>query len=137
MWQPYEAEFGHLPEFCVAGRDMWTARVLLVCLCIVERHHPNRVLRQFELAQQLPNNVVYDDRLHRIDLCGNVEKNWREEHGPYILEWDMRQQQTCHAPPQIGEMPCDHAYYRWYRSVTRKYVNHNSAKLDIMVMCSN
>ncbi|KAF3945570.1 hypothetical protein CMV_028069, partial [Castanea mollissima] len=26
MWQPYEADFGHLPDFCVAGRDMWTAR---------------------------------------------------------------------------------------------------------------
>ena len=79
---------------------------------------------------------MYDDRLHRIDLCGKVEKNWREEHGPYILEWDMRQQQICHAPPQIGEMPRDHAYYRWYRPVIRKYVDRNSSKLDIMVMCS-
>ena len=46
-------------------------------------------------------------RLHRIDLRGKVEKNWREEHGPYILTWDMRQQRLCHAPPQIGEMPYD------------------------------
>ena len=39
-------------------------------------------------------------------------KNWRGEHGMYILTWDMRQQQQlCHAPPQIGEMPRDHAYY--------------------------
>ena len=51
------------------------------------------------------DHVVYDDRLHRIDLCGKVEKNWREEHGPYILSWDMRQQQLCHAPSQTGEMP--------------------------------
>ena len=83
-----------------------------MCFCIVERHHPERVLRQFGLAQQLPDNIVYDDRLHGIDLRGNVEKNWREEHGSYILEWDRRQQQICHAPPQIGEMPRDHAYYR-------------------------
>ncbi|KAK9989365.1 hypothetical protein SO802_029604 [Lithocarpus litseifolius] len=26
MWQPYEVDFGHLPDFCVAGRDMWTAK---------------------------------------------------------------------------------------------------------------
>ena len=82
-----------------------------------------------------PDNVVYDDRLHGIDLRGKVEKNWREEHGLYILEWDIRQQQICHAPPQIGEMPHNHAYYRWYRPVTRKYVDRNSTKLDIMVMC--
>ena len=75
MWQPYEADFGYLPEFCVAGRDMWTARVSLVCFCIVERHHPNRVLRQFGLAQEPLDDVMYDDRLHRIDLHGKVEKN--------------------------------------------------------------
>ena len=112
MWLPYEAEFTHLPEFCIAGRDTWTARVPLVCFCIVERHHLDRVLRQFGLAQQPPDDVVYDDRLHEIDLRGKVEKNWRDEHRLSILEWDMRQQQICHAPPQIGEMPHDDAYYR-------------------------
>ena len=112
------------------------ARVPLVCFCIVEIHHLDRVLLQFGLAQKQPDHVVYDDRLHRIDLRGKVEKNWREEHGQYILTWDMRQQ-LCHAPPQIGEMPHDHAYYRWYRSFTRKYVDRNSSKLDIMVICSN
>ena len=90
MWQPYEAEFTHLPEFCIAGRDTWTARVPLVCFCIVERLHPNRVLRQFGLAQQPPNDVVYDDRLYGIDLRGKVEKNWRDERRLSILEWDMR-----------------------------------------------
>ncbi|KAF3963775.1 hypothetical protein CMV_011875 [Castanea mollissima] len=59
VWQPYEADFGHLPDFCVAGRDTWTART--------------------------------------------------------------------------GEMPRDHDYYRWYRPVTRKYVDRNSAKLDISI----
>ena len=68
MWQPYEADFGHLPKFCVAGRDTWTARMPLVCFCIVKRHHLDRVLRQFGLAQQWPDDVVYDDRLHKIDL---------------------------------------------------------------------
>ena len=131
MWQPYEADFGHFPEFYVAGRDTWTARVPLMCFCIVERHHPDCVLRQFGLAQEPP------DRLHRIDLRGKVEKNWREEHGPYIISWDMRRQQVCYAPPQIGEMPHDHAYYLWYCPITRKYVDRNSVKLDIMVMCSN
>ncbi|XP_075633308.1 serine/threonine-protein phosphatase 7 long form homolog [Castanea sativa] len=133
VWQPYEADFGHLPDFCVAGRDTWTARVPLVCFCIVEIHHPDRVLRQFGLAQEQPDHVVYDERLHRIDLRGKVEKNWREEHGPYILTWDARQQRLCHAPPQTGEMPRDHDYYRWYRPVTRKYVDRNSAKLDIAI----
>ena len=99
MWQPYEADFGHLPEFCIAWRDTWIARVPLVCFCIVERYHLDHVLRQFRLVQEPPDDVVYDDRLHKIDLHEKVEKNWREKHGPYIISWEMRRQQVCHAPP--------------------------------------
>ena len=116
---------------------MWTVWVPLVCFCIVETHHPDRVLRQFRLVQEKPNHVVYDDRLHGIDLHGKVDKNLRVEHASYIFTWDTRQQRLYHVPPQIGEMPCDHAYYRWYCPVTRKYVDCNNAKLDTMVMCSN
>ena len=90
MWQPYEVDFGHLPDFCIARRDTWTARVPLVCFCIIETHHAGHVLRQFGLSRERLDHVVYNDRLHRIDLCGKVEKNWKEEHGPYILTWDMR-----------------------------------------------
>ena len=88
------------------------SKVPLVCFCIIETYHPDHVLRQFGLSQERPNHVVYNDRLHRIDLCEKVEKNWREEHGPYILTWDMRQQRLCHAPSQTGEMPRFHDYYR-------------------------
>ncbi|KAL0002036.1 hypothetical protein SO802_015817 [Lithocarpus litseifolius] len=49
---PYEVDLGYLHAFCIPGRDMWTARMPLVCFCIVETHHPGCVLRQFGLAQQ-------------------------------------------------------------------------------------
>ena len=75
MWQAYEADLGQLPAFCVVGRDVWTARVPLVCFCIVETHHPNCVLRQFGLAQKEPAHVEYNARLHAIDLRGKVDKN--------------------------------------------------------------
>ena len=65
MWQSYEIDLGHLPAFCVAGRDTWMARVPLVYFCIVETHNLYLVLRQFGLAQEWPNHVMYDDRLHR------------------------------------------------------------------------
>nr|XP_023924225.1 serine/threonine-protein phosphatase 7 long form homolog [Quercus suber] len=133
VWQPYEAHFVHLPDFCVAGRGTWTARVPLVCFCIVETHHPDRVLRQFGLAQERPDHVVYDDRLHRIDLRGKVEKNWRQEHEPYIISWNSRAQRVCRAPPQTGEMARDHDYYKWYGPVTRKYIDRNSARLHQLI----
>ena len=137
MWQPYEAILGCLLAFYVAVRDMWKAIVLLVCFYIVETHYPDRVLRRFGLVRAEPICVETSVRLHAIDLRGKVDKNWTEVHAAYIEEWDTRQQRVCHAPPQIGKMPRNHAYNRWYRPITRKYVDHNSAKLDIMVMCSN
>ena len=45
MWQPYEADFGHLPDFYIVGRDTWTEKVPLVCFCIVETHCLDRVLQ--------------------------------------------------------------------------------------------
>ena len=99
MWQPYEADLGHIPAFCVVGRGMWRAIMPLVCFCIVETHHPNCVLRQFGLAQIEPTPVDTNARLHAIDLYGKVYKNWREVHVGYIQEWDTRQQQVHHAPP--------------------------------------
>ena len=67
---------------------MWRARVPLMCFCIVETHHPDRVLRQFGLAQEEPAYVDSSARLHAIDLRGKVDKNWREVHARYIQEWD-------------------------------------------------
>lgn len=137
MWQPYEVDLGHLLAFYVAGRDMWRASMPLECFCIVETHHLDRVLRQFVLAQAEPTCIDTNARLHAIDLRGKVDKNWREVHARYIQEWDTQQQRVSHALPHIGDMPRDHAYYRWYCLITQKYVDRNSAKLDIMVMCSN
>ncbi|XP_065638189.1 uncharacterized protein LOC136071152 [Quercus suber] len=96
-------------------------------------HHPDRVLRQFGLARERPDGVVYDERLHRIDLRGKVEKNWRQEHEPYIISWNSREQRLCNAPPQTGEMARNHAYYQWYDLVTLKYVDRNSAKLHQLI----
>ncbi|KAF3968107.1 hypothetical protein CMV_007962 [Castanea mollissima] len=67
-------------------------------------------------------------RLHAIGLHGKVDRNWREIHTMYIQEWDTQQQQVCHAPPQIGDMPRDHAYYRWYRSITWNAEHHFHSK---------
>lgn len=88
MWQPYESELSHLPAFCVAGKDMWRAVVPLVCFYIVEKHQPDRVLRQFGLMQDIPADVDTNERLHGIDLRGKVDRNWRRVvHAVHIHRW--------------------------------------------------
>lgn len=122
MWQPYESESSHLPAFCVAGKDMWRAVVPLVCFCVVEKHQLDRVLRQFGLMQDIPVDVDTNEQLHGIDLR-EVDRNWRVEHAVHIHQWGNRYQLVCHALALIGDMPCDHRYFRWYRRITRKYID--------------
>ena len=96
VWQPYEAELGHLPAFCFAGREMWTARVSFVCFWLVEKHSPNRVICQFGMIQEIPFDVDTDDTFHAIDLRGKTKMNWREKHVDHIQVWNSRAQLLCH-----------------------------------------
>ena len=75
VWQPYEVELGHLPAICAVERDVWMARVPLVCFWLVEKYTLDRVGRQFGMVQETPPNVDTDDALHKIDLKGKTEVN--------------------------------------------------------------
>ena len=88
VWQPYEVELNCLPVFRVTGRDVWTARVPLVCFWLVEKHTSDRVVRQFGMVQEIPQNVDTDKALHAIDLRGKIEVNWRDRHWSHIQVWN-------------------------------------------------
>ena len=88
VWQPYETELGHLPAFCVAGRDVWTTRVPFVCFWLVEKHTSDCVVRQFGMVQEMPPNVDTDDALHKIDLRGKIGVIWRDKHRSHIQVWN-------------------------------------------------
>nr|POF19632.1 serine/threonine-protein phosphatase 7 long form like [Quercus suber] len=84
VWEPYKDELAHLPPFCVAGRDIWTTRVPLVCFWLVEKHTPDCVLRQFGMVQEIPPYVDTDEAIHAIDLRGKITVNWRDKHYGHI-----------------------------------------------------
>ncbi|XP_075633792.1 serine/threonine-protein phosphatase 7 long form homolog [Castanea sativa] len=133
VWQPYEAELGHLPAFCVAGRDMWTVRVPLVCFWLVEKHTPDHVLRQFGMVQEIPEDVDTDDALHKIDLRGKTEEDWRVRHFSHIQVWNTRAQELCNGARLEGAMLSVHPYFGWYGKVIWRFVDHTSASLLITV----
>ena len=134
VWQPYEAKLGHLPAFCLAEWDMWTTRVLLVCFWLVEKYTPERVLRQFGMVQEIPRDVDTDDALHKIDLRGKIEMDWRDRHLGHIQVWNTRAQLLCHRARLEGAMSSVHPYFGWYSRVTWRFVDHTSASLLITVI---
>ena len=132
MWQLYEAELEDLPPWCVVGRAMWTAMVSLVCFHLVEKHTPNRVIRQFGMIQKIPRDVDTDTVLHAIDLRGKVSVDWMWKHTVHIMEWGNCLQWRCEVV--LGDMPPQYEYFfDWFRRVTRRFIDVPDARLILMV----
>nr|XP_023924359.1 serine/threonine-protein phosphatase 7 long form homolog [Quercus suber] len=75
VWEPYRNYLGSLPAYCTAGQRIWSSIVPLIHFWVVEGHHPERVLRQFGMKQDIPINVNTSTELHKITLQGKHEKN--------------------------------------------------------------
>ena len=82
------------PNFHIEGINVWRSKVPLICFWLVEFHLPDRVLQQFGLNQEQPEDVDID---HKIDVRGKVEKNWRVEHAVHIQKWNDRSKYVYHA----------------------------------------
>ena len=85
------------PNFCIEGSNVWRSKVPLIFFWLVEFHLPDRVLQQFGLNQEQPEDVDTNRKLHKIDARGKVEKNWKVEHAIHIQKWNDRSEYVCHA----------------------------------------
>ena len=125
------------PNFHITASNVWRSKVPLICFWLVEFHLPDRVLRQFGLKQEVPEDADTDRDLHKIDARGKVEKNWRVEHELHIQKWNNRSEYVCHGERIEEVMSRHHPYMVWYRRITRLYIDRNSAKMEILVICTN
>ncbi|TYK02494.1 serine/threonine-protein phosphatase 7 long form-like protein [Cucumis melo var. makuwa] len=103
------------------GQVVWTGVGLLICFHLVEKHQPDRVLRQFNMLQ-MPQAISYtDQRLHQIDLRGKHDQDWCRIHAEHIGVWNSRYDFRVEAPttsqPTVSEN-----YFVWYKSITRRFI---------------
>ena len=110
---------------------MWTATVPLVCFHIIEKHTPDRVVRQFGTIQEIPYDVDIEEVLHKINLKGKVGVNWMRKHAGHILNWGNRLERRFEVV--LGDMPPQHQYFSWFNRVTRRFIDRPGAKLTMMV----
>ena len=106
----------------------------LICFWLVEKHTPDRVVRQFGMVQEIPPYVDTDDAFHDIDLKGKIAVNWSEKHYGHIQVWNSRARSLCHGVRLEGAMSLAHLYFDWYGRVTWRFVDHTIASLLIMVI---
>ena len=133
VWEPYTHTLGSLPAQCTAGQHIWRAEVPLIYFWIVECHHPKRVLRQFGMKQPVPCVVDTSTTLHKISLQGKWEKNWEEEHAPFIQQWANRENVVCESSLLDGDDTYLVEYMMWYNRNTRPYITPESAYWELMV----
>ena len=76
LWEPYIGELvAHLPDICLADQEIWWTMSPLICFETVEWHHPERVLRQFDLHQGIPLSCLLKQELHLVDRQGHHKYN--------------------------------------------------------------
>ena len=122
IWEPYADVIDTLPRFLRAGRNIWHARVALICFSIVEHHYPDRVLRQFGIKQPRPRDCMKHTTLHKVTRQGRLNEDWRIFHKEYIKEWNNRLRLVYGGPPSDGQMRPDDPYMVWYKNITRRSV---------------
>lgn len=69
-----------LTNICREGRDLWPANLFLIYFHIMEMHLLDRVMRQFNGIQRIPQNYEKGhDQIYKIDLRekGNEEWKWK------------------------------------------------------------
>uniref|UniRef100_A0A2N9H4W6 Aminotransferase-like plant mobile domain-containing protein n=1 Tax=Fagus sylvatica TaxID=28930 RepID=A0A2N9H4W6_FAGSY len=133
VWQPYSDEvIADLPEYCTVGKEIWRTVAPLICFHIVEKHYPDRVMRQFGMQQHIPSDVNTDEKLHSIDLRGQGQKNWEHSHAPHIELWQNRREHIASADPQVDLMDENDEYMKWYRRITRRFISPMGALIDVM-----
>ncbi|KAL2237988.1 UNVERIFIED_CONTAM: hypothetical protein Sindi_0990500 [Sesamum indicum] len=100
IWTPYNniaVELEALPYYAI--RTMWNIRCPLINYSLVEKHHPERVLRQFGYVQDIPPNpLISERRLHTVDRRGRQDMDWATFHAEYIAKWNDVQSMVVEGP---------------------------------------
>ncbi|KAK4410176.1 protein MAINTENANCE OF MERISTEMS [Sesamum angolense] len=87
--QPYDMESNVIMAY--AGDfnpQLWRSICPLIFYAIVEIHHPKRVLRQFRMMQNIPDQPdTRDMSLHKITRSNSTGTDWVLQHILYITRW--------------------------------------------------
>ncbi|KAL8120184.1 hypothetical protein AgCh_017360 [Apium graveolens] len=81
IWLPYADVLDKLSNIYQKGSEIWCYKGPIICFHIIEPHEPDRCLRQFNMVQDIPSSPsIYSTDLHKMNLKGKTEIDWRDKH---------------------------------------------------------
>ncbi|KAL0366916.1 UNVERIFIED_CONTAM: Serine/threonine-protein phosphatase 7 long form [Sesamum radiatum] len=89
IWQPYDLDSDVIMAYAADfNPQLWRSSCPLIFYAIVEMHHPERVLRQFGMRQNIPEAIdTRDMSLHQISRKNRTGTDWNLQHIQYISRW--------------------------------------------------
>ncbi|KAL0302760.1 UNVERIFIED_CONTAM: protein MAINTENANCE OF MERISTEMS [Sesamum angustifolium] len=116
IWQPYDMESNVIMAYAKDfNPQLWRSICPLIFYAIVEMHHPERVLRQFGMMQNIPDQPEYSDMsLHKITRSNRTGTDWVLQHILYITKWQRRYDTIIQRQPISNRRDTDRGYWKWY-----------------------
>jgi len=103
---------------------MSQAVVPLICFATVELYQADRVMRQFGFRQNIPNDPLNLDQLHKEDMRGKTDRYWLQYHATWIQMWDEHHNHVIQGIPfnGNGHLRDNTPYMQWYIGHTIQYI---------------
>ncbi|KAL0354156.1 UNVERIFIED_CONTAM: Serine/threonine-protein phosphatase 7 long form [Sesamum angustifolium] len=128
IWQPYDMESNVIMAY--AGDfnpQLWRSICPLIFYEIVEMHHPERVLRQFGIMQNISDQPdTRDMSLHKITRSNRTGTDWVLQHILYITRWQRRYDTVIQRQPISNRRDTDRGYWKWYNNITRHFISSST-----------
>ncbi|KAK4410162.1 hypothetical protein Sango_0089200 [Sesamum angolense] len=110
--------------------QLWRSICPLIFYAIVEMHHPEPVLRQFGMMQNIPDQPdTRDMSLHKITRSNRTGTDWVLQHILYITRWQRRYDTVIERQPISNRRDTDREYWEWYNNITRHFVSSSTDRL--------
>ncbi|KAL0321365.1 UNVERIFIED_CONTAM: Serine/threonine-protein phosphatase 7 long form [Sesamum radiatum] len=130
IWQPYDMDSDRIMAYAADFTpELWRSTCPLIFYAIVEIHHPERVLRQFGMRQNIPEMPDSRDMtLHQISRKARTGTDWGVQHILHIRRWQRRCDTIVNRPPISNERHTERGYWEWYNNITRRFVSSSTSR---------
>ncbi|XP_012483047.1 serine/threonine-protein phosphatase 7 long form homolog [Gossypium raimondii] len=123
IWMPYSRPeiTNVIPSSTYVHSNIWCTNAPIINFNVVEWYHGDRVLRQFDCIQHIPDYPCEMGEVHGMSKRGKPHLDWGIKHRKFVALWNDRMRRR----PQMvmaSELQSSLEYIQWYYSCGKPYI---------------